>query len=135
MWKIAKYFFFVTLVQNSFQKLRIPIYGYPKKNLRNTQYFSQIFCTFSVCKYFIQIILIRFHCRIICVKIGKNVWSWSRTRRNIKSCSYRWKGKTTPPQNFNRKSLNWAFSNENKKINRDDLTFLEIIIFALVDKN
>lgn len=93
MWKIAKYFFFVTLVQNSFQKLRIPIYGYPKKTLRNTQYFSQIFCTFSVCKYFIQIILIRFHCRIICVKIGKNVWSWSRTRRNIKSCSYRWKEK------------------------------------------
>lgn len=135
MWKIAKYFFFVTLVQNSFQKLRIPIYGYPKKNLRNTQYFSQIFCTFSSWKYFIQIILISFHWRIICVKIGKNVWSWSRTRRNIKSCSYRWKGKTTPPQNFNRKSLNWAFSNENKKINRDDLTFLKIISFALVHKN
>lgn len=34
------------------------------------------------------------------------------------------KRKTTPPLNH-----------ENKKINRDDLTFLEIIIFALVDKN
>lgn len=45
------------------------------------------------------------------------------------------KRKTTPPENFNRKSLNWTFNHENKKINRDDLTFLENIIFALVDKN
>lgn len=106
-----------------------------KKNLRNTQYFSQIFCTFSVCKYFIQIILISFPWRIICVKIGKNVWSWSRTRRNNKIMQLSMKRKTTAPQTFNRKSLNWAFNHENKKINRDDLTFLKIIIFALVDKN
>lgn len=102
-----------------------------KKNLRNTIFFANFLYFF-----FMEI----FHSDHIDKlslknKIGKNVWRWSRTRRNIKSCSYRWKGKTTPPQNFNRKSLNWAFSNENKKINRDDLTFLKIISFALVHKN